>query len=266
MDLKRMIITELVKEPQSKGANLGKPNPQDITVPINQRLIAELDSKYKTLEVRDTRFKTPFSQFKVALDGYSKVSNDRTFEVFTESVMKVLENIISKVWFAKGGYIVIADYDGFVGVFLIRHIKGLLIEKITGTIRMANPTEIIDYGKMAMACRIDIEKFTKNEYPYLSFVNDGNEPIAQYFLNWFSVDVGDIPPTPERIRAKADEIDIRFPMNLFRTKINFDPGKPNLIIIDSDSLASKLREKLGLNKTRITKAMKAEGKIELQKN
>jgi len=340
MVIKRVIVHELVKNPQSKGASLDLSTGICMNGPITEKLITELDSRYNRLEIINARFKTS-AGFKVAMAKYYKAQNDQSFIDFTKDVMNELEGIIKEVWFAKGGYFVFADYEGYVGVFLIRHKEGMLFKKKKGTI-IVNPAEGIDFETMALACRVDIVKFANDEGRYLSFVSDRNEPISQYFIHWFSVQdvednrkdsfalmdiLEDIAPPEDKdknefmeevydeiinndgevnlqtlgkkfygddqrfithakqrqsqinskfkaddrmlkkfpfIRAKADEIDIRFPRKLYKMKIRLDKKKPNLIIIDSLPLANELNKKLGLNIPGAIKAMKAVGKIDSQ--
>jgi nucleoid-associated protein YejK len=209
MVIERIIVHELVKNPQSKGASLDLSKDLSIKDSINEKLIAELDCRYNRLTITNARFKTPadveaeekkdkdsvkstegaheyVNKFRVAMDEYYKTKEDQSFIDFTKDVMKELERIIKDVWLAKGGYFVLADYDGYLGVFLIRHREGMFFIKQGGTFRV-NSTIGIDFEKMALACRIDKEKFAHEEGRYLSFVSAKNEPISQYFTDWFSI-------------------------------------------------------------------------------
>jgi len=90
---------------------------------------------------------------------------------------------------AKGGYLVFAEYSNgtrdYVSVFFIRDTTGLLFRRDTNTSTyLLDPIEHLDLAKLAMACRININKFLTNDGRYLSFIKRRQSDISKYFLDW----------------------------------------------------------------------------------
>lgn len=199
MVLERIIIHELIKERDSDKADsdLSKELCDDDSE--TKKLITILDKRYSKSDITYARFKTQprkkpkakthndDNKFKIAMDKYYKDQNDNSFIAFTTAVMKDLEESIKEISPAKGGYFVFADYEKYVGVFLIRNTEGVLFEKDEDdTSFKVNPAMHIDFNAMAMACRIDKKEYKNKKKRYLSFISRKNEPIAKYFIEWFS--------------------------------------------------------------------------------
>lgn len=215
MEIKRVIIHELVKKVQSNKVIL---NPSTETCEVDENteiLVYKLDERYQDLNITYARFKTSndansdegegqndnksngvkkknVNKFKLAMDNYFKEETDQSFTDFTTEVMKDLKDIIKEVRLAKGGYFVFADYESsdherYLGIFLIRHIEGMFFIRQERAFSI-NPAIGGDFEKMALACRINKEKYERKEKRYLSFVSSRNEEISRYFIYWFSAE------------------------------------------------------------------------------
>jgi len=276
--LERIIIHELKKEKDSNKAELELSTDLCINDSKAKELIAKLAKRYSQSAITYARFKTqPVGKpkvkvvdddykFEVAMDEYCKEKNDNRFIAFTNAVMKKLEKSIKNVTPAKGGYFVFADYEKYVGVFVIRHTKGALFEKNeTDTAFIVNPATHIDFSAMAMACRIDKNEYKNKKDKYLNFISRKNEPIAQYFIEWFfAKDVEDsknntillteaikLTPTPIDKKTKKP-----IPEGEFRGRAKkYIQSQPN-----GEVNVEKLGEVLYNNPKIITKAVEKKGK------
>lgn len=228
--LKRIIIHELKKKAKSNEASL------DLSIKLcdidneTKKLIALLDNRYSKADITHARFKTgskkkpegetdDTNKFMAAMDGYYKDQGDESFISFTKNVMENLGKSIKNISQAKGGYFVFADYDKYVGVFVIRHTKGILFEKDKNDEAFkVNPATHIDFGAMAMACRINKKEYENKKKRYLSFISRKNEPIAQYFTEWFFArDIED---------SKNDTIELVKIIKAIPTPIDEETKKP----------------------------------------
>lgn len=191
MKINYVVVHELQKEVNRTGASLKlSSNLLDIDENCIE-LITELNKRYSALSITYANFvDDEFSIFPREFCTYYEDRNEATFLNFSNNTIKKLKDIVKNNAPSKGGYLVFADYEdhgNFVGIFLIRNTTGKLFEQDTKTLNFKINTSVhIDFEKMAMACRINTDFYSRNEGRCLSFIKKGNADISNYFIEWIS--------------------------------------------------------------------------------
>jgi nucleoid-associated protein len=192
MNIHQVIIHELQKQGGRTGARLRSSNSTlDCQNQEVINLVAELNNRYKNRNenygIFDAQNQT---RFHGEFGSYIAEPHDDAFIAFTRNVSNDLREKVDTVAPAKGGYLVFAHYSdhrSFLGVFLIRDTQGVILRR-NSQVRTFDigKVEHIDFEKMAMACRINLELFNANAGRYLSFINKKSDTISKYFTSWIS--------------------------------------------------------------------------------
>lgn len=194
MQVKRIIIHELKKEQMQTGS----------TVELSKTLLEIDDQAISLLEKLNKRYVLgrelitygvfDRDESKTFPKNYILYHSNTSNEMFIEMTHITLNNLgeqIQNIHFAKGGYVVFADYKSeekeYFGVFLIRNTSGMLFLKDTHSDHYRiNSTIHIDLEKIAMGCRINKKKFSNEDGQYLSFTKKGQADISDYFIKWIA--------------------------------------------------------------------------------
>ena len=190
MNLDRLIIHQVIRKPAPAGGfDLVISNrPVDLdTKAVN--FVSELHNRYRGIKQSNGDFRTTDNPFFTQFKEYHHRKDEASFVQFTQKTMPELSQAMAGTA-AKGGYLVFADYtdaDRFLGVFLIRNRQGNKLEKEShATTFKINETEHIDFEHLAMACRIDIERYARGAAPYLTFINTRGAD-SEFFTTWVGV-------------------------------------------------------------------------------
>lgn len=200
MKVNWMIVHNLKKEQQQKAELVISTNVLDPKDKKVESLIEELNSRYK-VNIISGVFAEQMDEantFQKEFDTYLKAkkpAGDKRFIIMTEKTMNMLHSRIDSIQAAKGGYVLYADYEPMKGrhyfsVFLIRDITGKVFELKKDTITIE---EVIhaDTANLAMACRINIEKYkefsSEDESSYLGFISVKQPETSGYFKDWIGV-------------------------------------------------------------------------------
>ncbi|RNL88523.1 hypothetical protein ED312_08735 [Sinomicrobium pectinilyticum] len=193
MELNKIIIHELSK---TSGSNETELILSEELVEIDNNsigLVDALNKSYNTDRVLYAVFdKSEGKYFPEKFDEYK--DSDRSaadFITFTRSVIGNLETLIQPVTLATGGYFVFAEYtnnaNDFFGVFLIRDTEGKTLSKTENSFSI-DSVEYVDTSNLAMACRINHDKYNIDEENYLSLTQLRQQEISEYFKNWISIE------------------------------------------------------------------------------
>ena len=194
INLKYLIVHELKKNVTETKATVV--TSEDV-LPKDERsinLVSELNlrySKQRNTKITYATFDKPNeNKFpKEFIKYHSNPSKDNFISFSKESINNLRERIESNAP-AKGGYLVFADfeeYGHYVGVYLIRNTNGMLFKKKSDSDRFEiNPAIHIDFEKMAMACRINIDKYEDEDGRYLGFIDVKKDEVSKFFNNWIS--------------------------------------------------------------------------------
>jgi nucleoid-associated protein len=190
MTLDRLIIHQVIRKPAPAGGfDLVVSNrPVDLdTKAIN--FVNELNNRYRGIRQSNGHFRTSGNPFFTQFQDYHKKNEESSFVQFTRETMQELKQAMTGTA-AKDGYLVFADYTDdarFIGVFLIRNRQGNKLEKASHdkTFKI-NETEHVDFEHLAMACRINMERYASKMTPYLTFINTRGAD-SEFFTTWVGV-------------------------------------------------------------------------------
>lgn len=193
MDVKKVIIHELFKPAGNSGAKLRKSNSlMDHTHEDVQKLIIELNTRYRRRDekmgVFDKENPTIFhDSFSVFFDHPEDIDK---FIHFSHASAENLKDRIEGIGSAKGGYLIYAQYDEYrpyCSVFFVRDTTSMAFKR-NNTVANFDIAKVqhIDFEKLAMACRINMQLFNAENSKYLSFIHHKNDTISKYFINWIS--------------------------------------------------------------------------------
>ena len=190
MNLDRLIIHQVIRKPAPPGGfDLVISNrPVDLDTKAVS-FISELHNRYLGIKQSNGHFLTSGNPFFTHFKEYHQRNAEAAFVQFTQKTMPELSQAMAGTA-AKGGYLVFADYTDthrFIGIFLIRNRQGSKLEKEShaSTFKI-NETEHIDFEHLAMACRIDMERYAKGAAPYLTFINTRGAD-SEFFTTWVGV-------------------------------------------------------------------------------
>lgn len=198
ININALIIHELEKEPETHEASLYL---TESPVPIDDRaeaLLLKLDNAFLG---REEVLQAYLSSPEDALfPGYFQTMLDEgmgseAFLDFSHQTMKALQEEIKGVAGAKGGYLVYIDYEWMeshlLGIFLVRNTEGLIFRKQEDkTAFTLDPITYLNTEKLAMACRININRYQKGDNRCVELVKyaKSQKAISEYFLNWIGLD------------------------------------------------------------------------------
>lgn len=201
MQIKNVIIHEIKKPAQRIGAKIVISNTcmdanEDVIVALIENLNERYKNKSETYGVFDTANET---RFHGEFNTYHKRPTEASFIKFTKKTAGDLKDIITNIAAAKGGFLVFArytSYKDFIGIFLVRDTDGMLFKRNSAVKSFSiKKAQHIDFEKMAMACRINMQAFKDKEQRYLSFINKKSDSLSKYFSNWISATDSDSDET-----------------------------------------------------------------------
>ena len=192
MIVSKVIIHELFKPIGTSGAKLSKSkNLLDHTHEDVIKLVDELNKRYRRKEEKQDIFDkdnpTLFhSSFK---DFHGNVCDEKFIE-FSHISAENLKERIEGIGSAKGGYMVYAlyvDYRKYCSVFFVRDTTGIAFRRNKTVERFdIDKVQHIDFERLAMACRINMEIYPTDTKKYLSFIHKRTDDLSMYFVNWIS--------------------------------------------------------------------------------
>jgi Nucleoid-associated protein len=251
MNVHKVIIHELIKEQRRTEANEYLSNH---VYTVNQDTFDLVDKLNKTF-IRDSityaifkseegdNFPNYFSRYTQT----DKVDND--FVQFTRLAILNLKQIIRPVIFASGGYFVFSEYTDndtlYLSVFLIRDEKGIVFRKnIKDGGFEINSVSHLNTNKLAMGCRINLNKYNAQDGKYLALIKNNQADISDYFNLWISTDQPDssteYTETLYQIISNVDvpvdpESGTSYLIDEFRKQVHdYIKNRPNKIVNISD--------------------------------
>lgn len=192
MKVHKVIIHELYKPLGTTGAKLSKSKSlMDSSHDDVIKLVDELNRRYRRRDEKQGVFDklnpTPFHQsFR---DFFSENTSDKFIE-FSHSSAENLRERIEGIGSAKGGYLVYSlyeDYRKYCSVFFVRDTTSIAFKR-NKTVESFDLDKVqhIDFEKLAMACRINMDLFSADDKKYLSFIHNKRDDISRYFIHWIS--------------------------------------------------------------------------------
>ncbi len=194
MEVKKVIIHELIKEQGKKEAHdfLSSSVLQINVETID--LVEKLDRSFKKDYITYALFKEEEgNNFPNLFQTYNQsLKTDDLFISFTRLSLLRLKDLIQGVIFAKGGYLVFTEYEisntTYIGVYLIRDEKGILFNKDTANGSFTiNHVKYLNTNKLAMGCRINVNRFVANEGKYIAMIKNNLADFSDYFNYWISI-------------------------------------------------------------------------------
>jgi nucleoid-associated protein len=200
MLVNKVIIHELFKPIGSNGAKLSKSKTLlDNTNEDVIQLIHELNKRYRKRDEKQgvfdkenpTQFHSSFSNFYYnSIADLDSIFSNQEFIDFSHVSAENLKERIEGIGAAKGGYLVYSfyeDYRKYCSIFFVRDTTGMTFKR-NKTVESFDIGKVqhIDFEKLAMACRINMEQFTTTDKKYLSFIHSRNDDLSRYFVNWIS--------------------------------------------------------------------------------
>ena len=189
MEIKRIVIHEIQKEKGVNEANLNlSESLTDVTDNVTFLSERLSDAFKKDEKVIRTEFIEEEDVFQIAINSFLNDKNDETFYEFTELAIKDLRKRLMSSTLATGGYFVFLNYETqnteYIGVYIVRDTEEVIFNRsVDAGIFTVNKTTVINTSKLAMACRVDLNKLVAGQKRYLHFTHRQTE-ISDYFVNW----------------------------------------------------------------------------------
>ncbi|RZK25468.1 MAG: hypothetical protein EOO43_05460 [Flavobacterium sp.] len=205
MNVKKAIIHEIIKEQKSKISSSFLSNKLLPEEQKTDRLALLLNNSFSKDDVVYGIFKRLNNEFFYNLNLYLKDLSQEAFIAFTQNITGELEASIKDEFLSKGGFLVFTEYEvnrvNFFGIYLIRDVEGMLFHKNVGQHSFAvNVAKYMDTNKLAMGCRVNIDKLDNQDSNHLSLIKSGQTDIAAYFYDWIGVD------KPETNKAYTEKL------------------------------------------------------------
>jgi len=194
----QLIIHELVKEADSSEARLFLTSQP---VPLDERAEGLIDKLNQTFVQKEDTLQGYLNSPEDALfPGYVQLLvenqlSEEAFMDFSRDTMNALQLSLQGVVGAKGGYLVYADYTEYesriLSIFLVRDTEGLVFDKQEGQSAFElNPVTYLNTDKLAMACRIRIDRYEAGSGRYVELIKHAKsqKEISEYFINWIGLD------------------------------------------------------------------------------
>jgi len=189
MNVRHVIVHRIDKELGGKPdvlISVGPPPEEDLAVELVSQLHAAFDNN-----VTYGRFDDANLLFRQDLDAYLADSSRKVFVDNTQHMVRELASRLSSIGPARGGYFVFADYvvnavASFFSVFLIRNTRSMLFQRKGDVFSIAQITHI-DIDRLAMAARINLNRYDTLDGRYVSLVRRRIPDISDYFIEWIGV-------------------------------------------------------------------------------
>lgn len=196
--LHKLLIHELEKTSDMADAQVFLSESALLIGEQESELIEKLDNTF--VQKADTIYGY-FSPPEDALfPGYFRILTEEQFGEeafvnFSRDTMNALQLALQGVIGAKGGYLVYADYQvvetRLISIFLLRDREGLVFRKDeNGQNFQLNTVTYLNTDKLAMACRIHVDKYLQGQERCLEVIKHAKsqKEISEYFLNWIGLD------------------------------------------------------------------------------
>jgi nucleoid-associated protein len=194
LTVQKVVIHELQKEARSNEASTYlSQNLLDITDDIAE-LVTKLEEAYSKDVITYAVFSGETGRFFPSefarYQGSVKAEAD--FMQFTTRTLNQLRDQIRNVNLAKGGFFVFVEYENhgvnFLSIYLIRDSDGVLFKKDPQTHSFeVDRIKYMNTEKLAMGCRININKYVATDGSYLSLIKNRQLDISEYFNNWIAI-------------------------------------------------------------------------------
>lgn len=195
MNVQRIVIHQIEKEQGVLEAHLTKSTSilqvDDDVVFLVEKLN---DAFRKDEKVVKTEFKEEPQDFQNGVVDYIESIDDDSFYDLSVKSITALSNQLRASPLASGGYFVFIHYEhrntDFLSVYLVRDTEEVMFKRGENQNFRVNKTTVVNTSKLAMACRIDIEKLQNEEPRYLHFTHK-QISISEYFVNWIEASLAD---------------------------------------------------------------------------
>lgn len=186
----RVVVHQLDKP---RGKNESKLITSNGLLPIDNQtveLVNKLNDSYRAQRIIYGVFDTnPDKKFPRYYNTYQENPTDESFITSTIEMAELLRSSIVGITQASGGYLVFCEYEfygnTFFAVFLLRNVDSFLFEK-KGEKFEINPTQHLEIDQLAMAGRVNRERFVSKNGSHLTFVYRRQSDISDYFIEWIS--------------------------------------------------------------------------------
>ena len=193
-------IHELQKEADESGAKVFL---SQYTMPVEERAQALSDKLHDTFVRKEDTLQGYLSSPEDALfPGYFQIlvengMTEEAFLSFSKETMNALQLTLQGVLGAKGGYLVYIDYteelthQRVLGIFLVRDTEGMVFSKKEEAKAFAlNTVTYLNTEKLAMACRIIVDKFKAGEGRCVELIKHAKsqKAISEYFIQWIGLE------------------------------------------------------------------------------
>ena len=193
MELQKIIIHEIRKESGTNETQMILSDELTENDLNSSALVLALLNSYKTErkvlyaifnDANGIYFPERFKNYQAS------ARNDNDFIEFTRNAITNLNPIIKAKTLARGGYFLFVDYKNdnsdFLAIFLIRDTEGKILKRTDHSFSIQT-IEYLDTNNLAMACKIDENRIRNNQPNYLSFTQLKQKDVAEYFLDWISI-------------------------------------------------------------------------------
>jgi nucleoid-associated protein YejK len=188
-----LIVHELKKQPENAESELVLSKEP---LPISEQAIELIGRLDQIFERKNDLLQGFLSQpdeslFPAYYENWLMEGRDRShFITFSEDTMKVLQQSLTGVIGAKGGYLLYADYtmeeQRMLGIFLIRETPGMIfVPDESGEALKLSLTQYLDVDHMAMAVRLLAGKGRNVQMIRHARTQSS---ISQYFTDWVGLD------------------------------------------------------------------------------
>ncbi|TXB66250.1 nucleoid-associated protein [Phaeodactylibacter luteus] len=197
----RLAIHELEKAADESGARVFLSSQ---CTPIDEEAQALVDKLHDTFVRKSDTLQGYLSPPEDALfPGYFQLLLENGLEQadaflnFTRDTMNALQLSLQGVLGAKGGYLVYADYtdeatqERAIGIFLVRDTDGLSFRRgQEGAAFELNSVTYLNTDKLAMACRIFVQKFQQGQGRCVELIKHARtqKEISEYFIQWVGLE------------------------------------------------------------------------------
>lgn len=192
MEYKRITIHQIKKK---QGVVYTHLIPSDSLIQIDENvenLIEKLNRSFsKEEKVIRTEFLEEQKDFQRTLRDFNAIRVDKAFYDFTKSSIDRINDLLTGVNLATGGYFVFTEYvylqKHYVGVYLVRDTEEIVFDRSAdGKSFVIDKTTVINTKNLAMAVRVDLNKLLNTEERYVHFTFKQAD-ISEYFVTWIEV-------------------------------------------------------------------------------
>ncbi len=193
MNLNHCVVHQLLKEPGQTSASVQY---SQHLLPLSDELkslVGQLNRSFGGSRVLNARFdESPGKLFPQKFADYqASARRDADFLDYSQQVLGHLETVIQGKSGAKGGYLLLADYDDADGqrhaIFLIRNTTGRIFRRTKSGFEI-EPVTHLDTNQLAMACRVDIGRYLRTAGTYLELNHRSETEVSAYFSDWIGAE------------------------------------------------------------------------------